>query len=70
MEPVMKGKMSSISDQDIIEAVRSGEGNRSANLRASACASAMLTVLKRNAVPAGICANRPKSAVITAAILG
>src|SRR6266849_5060729 len=41
-----------------------------ANLRASLCASAMLTALKRKPRPAGICANRPRSPEITVAILG
>ena len=40
------------------------------NFLASAWASAMATALKRKARPAGICANRPKSAEMTVAILG
>src|SRR6185312_2243058 len=54
-----------------IDRSRSGRvRSNAANLRASAWASAMLTARKRKARPAGICANRPKSAEITVAILG
>src|SRR5436190_11400208 len=50
---------------------RSGrERNSAANFLVSACASAMVTALKRKARPADICAKRPKSAEITVAILG
>src|ERR1043166_814259 len=50
---------------------RSGRLRKSsASFLASACASAMLTALKRKLLPAEICAKRPKSAEMTVAILG
>src|SRR5260370_1822702 len=54
-----------------IARIRSGRVRSiSQNFRASACASVTPTALKRKPRPAGICANRPRSAVLTVAILG